>query len=356
MTGMTYGIVAGYDGSADSGQAVRWAAREARARGTTLTVCFAWTPDHMVPPAESASFELARQRGKEILARGLPYAKSVLGPDRVHLALAGGPAAQMLCERSRTAEMVVVGSHGHSELPGLQLGSVSWQVAGHASGRVVIVRGQWRPVNESPGPIVSGVDGSQPSQAALTFAVEEAALRDVPLVALCALADAPGRLGEMRLIKGAFDHIMAGQEKEHPDVTVVRQVVAGSPRSALLAAAAGAQMLIVGCRGRGDLEDMKLGSVAQAVLHHSPCPVGIVHPPECQPGQGRNDAVGGGATISSDAVVALSRAIDAATDGGDMDEATRLASLQGAELDRWLEAHGYPGLRDDDDRGTFMGG
>jgi nucleotide-binding universal stress UspA family protein len=207
---------------------------------------------------------------------------------------------------------------------------------------VVIVRGQWRPVNESPDPIVSGVDGSQPSQAALTFAVEEAALRDVPLVALCALADAPGRLGEMHLIKDAFDHMMAGQEKEHPDVTVVRQVVPGSPRPALLAAAAGAQMLIVGCCGRGDLEDMKLGSVAQAVLHHSPCPVGIVHPPECQPGQGRNDAAGGGSTISSDAVVALSRAIDAATDRGDTDDAICLASLQGAELDRWLEAHGCP--------------
>ena len=101
---------------------------------------------------------------------------------------------------------------------------------------------------------------------------------------------------------------------------------------------------------------MRLGSVAQAVLHYSPCPVGIVHPPERPPGQGWNDAVGGGSTISSDAVVALSRAIDAATDRGDMDEATRLASLQGAELDRWLEAHGYPGLRDDDDRGAFMGG
>ena len=51
----------------------------------------------------------------------------------------------------------------------------------------------------------------------------------------------------------------------------------------------------------------------------------------------------GGSTISSDAVVALSRAIDAARDRGDMDEAIRLASLQGAELNRWLEAHGYPG-------------
>jgi nucleotide-binding universal stress UspA family protein len=36
-------------------------------------------------------------------------------------------------------------------------------------------------------------------------------------------------------------------------------------------------MLIVGCRGRGGVEGMSLGSVALAVLHHSPCPVGIVH-------------------------------------------------------------------------------
>jgi len=55
----------------------------------------------------------------------------------------------------------------------------------------------------------------------------------------------------------------------------------------------------------------------------------------------------GGSTISADAVVALSCAIDAAMDRGDMDEAIRLASLQEAELNRWLEAHGYPRLRDD---------
>ena len=103
-------------------------------------------------------------------------------------------------------------------------------------------------------------------------------------------------------------------------------------------------MLIVGCRGRGGFEGMNLGSVAQAVAHYSPCPVGIVHPPGCQPGPGRDDSVDGGSTISSDAVVALAWAIDAATDRGDMDQAARLASLRGAELDRWLEARGYPGL------------
>ena len=205
MTGMTYDIVAGYDGSPGSAQAVRWAAREALARGTALTVCLAWRPGHMELASQPATWELAGQDGKKILACGLPYAELVLGPGRVHAELVGGSAAQVLCERSRTAEMVVVGSRGHGKLPGLRLGSVSWQVAGHASGRVVIVGGRWRPVNQAPGPVVVGVDGSAASQAALTFAFEEAALRDVPLEALCALADAPGRLGEMRLIEDDFN-------------------------------------------------------------------------------------------------------------------------------------------------------
>ena len=63
MTEMTYGIVAGYDGSPGSGDALRWAAREAKARGTTLTVCLALTPDHMTLPTESDLCDLARQAG-----------------------------------------------------------------------------------------------------------------------------------------------------------------------------------------------------------------------------------------------------------------------------------------------------
>ena len=277
MTGITYGIVAGYDGSPGSGEALRWAAREAKTRDTTLTVCLAWTPDHMALPIESDLCDLARQHGQEILTRGLPYAESVLGPGRVRAELAGGSAAHMLCERSTTAAMVVVGCRGHSELPGLLLGSVAWQVAGHARGRVVVVRGGWRPANQVPGPVVVGADGSPAAQGAIAFAFEEAALRDVPLVAVCALTDAAGRLGEGHQVEEDFGHVMACEAKEHPEVTVVLRVLAGTPRAALLTAAADAQMIVVGSRGRGGLEAMCLGSVAQAVLHHAPCPVGVAH-------------------------------------------------------------------------------
>jgi nucleotide-binding universal stress UspA family protein len=74
-----------------------------------------------------------------------------------------------------------------------------------------------------------------------------------------------------------FGHLMAYEAKEHSDVTVMRKVVAGTPRAALLNASADAQMLVVGSRGRGGLEGMSLGSVAQAVLHHAPCPIGVIH-------------------------------------------------------------------------------
>jgi len=278
MTGMTDGIMVGYDGSAGGDEALRWAAREAWARGTALTICLAWPAADLLQLGDWGSHDRARQLGGDILARAMRQAKAVPDLPDVRTVLAEGSPAHVLCERSSTAEMVVVGSRGHGGLANSWLGSVSWQVACHAQGRVVVVRGQWRPVNQSPGQVVAGVDGSPASLDALTFAFEEAALRDVPLVALCALADTPGRLGGMQRMEDDFNRQMTLHEKEHPEITVLRQVTFGAPRSALLMAAAEAQLIVVGSRGLGGVEGMSLGSVAAALVHHSPCPVAVVHP------------------------------------------------------------------------------
>jgi nucleotide-binding universal stress UspA family protein len=278
MTGMTDGIVVGYDGSACGDEAVHWASREAWARGTALTICLAWPAPDLLLLGDWGAHDRARQLGGDILARGVRLAGGVRDLPDVRTVLAEGSPAQVLCERSGTAEMVVVGSRGHGGLAGSRLGSVSWQVACHGQGRVVVVRGQWRPVNQSPGPVVAGVDGSPASQDALTLAFEEAELHDVPLVAVCALADAPGRLGGMHRMEDDFNRLMTLHEKEHPETTVLRQVTFGAPRSALLTAAAEAQMLVVGSRGLAGVEGMSLGSVAGALVHHAPCPVAVVHP------------------------------------------------------------------------------
>ena len=126
MTWNSDGIVAGYDGSPGADEALRWAVREARERGAVLTVCLAWAPEYLAMLGDASVYDLARRKGKEILAHGAQYAGSALGPGVVRQVLACGPATQVLCERCGTAEMVVVGSRGHGRVVGLRLGSVAW--------------------------------------------------------------------------------------------------------------------------------------------------------------------------------------------------------------------------------------
>lgn len=277
MKGTRHGILVGYDGSPGSAEALGWAAKEARLRGSVLTICHAWAPGYPAPAADATA--LARRSGEQALARGLQYARTIAGPVELRPLLAEGAAAGALCEHSGDADMVVVGARGQGGLPGLLLGSVSSQVAAYGCGRIVVVRGKWRPVpGRAPGPVVAGTDGSAASAGAVAFAVEEAALRDAVLLAVCALADAPGVLGTHGQIKRDFEDLISRSEKEHPEVTVRRDITDGPARTALLRAAADAQILIVGVRGRVGIRGMTLGSVTHALLHHAPCPVGVVHP------------------------------------------------------------------------------
>lgn len=278
MGEMTEGIVVGYDASPGSELALHWAAREASDRGITLTVCHAWAPEDLALLIDPPLLDVTRRQGEQIVERGVRHAEPFAGPGGVQLLLAAGSPARMLCERSGPSTLVVVGSRGQGRLAGLLLGSVAWQLAGHAQGRIVIVRQPVRRPNGGPGPVVAGVDGSPASEAVLVFAAEEAALRHVPVLAVCALADTPGHLGGARQAEEDFSSLVTRWEKEHPGVTVLRQVSQGSPRTALLEAGAEAQMIIVGSRGRGGVPSMTLGSVAAALLHYAPCPVGIVRP------------------------------------------------------------------------------
>ena len=274
MAGTVNGIVAGYDGSTASQEALDWAAWEARAQGLALTVCHVWG---RAVPGDAAA-DLARKYGESVIARGVQRAQATMGAGDVRPLLVSGSPTDVLCDTSGSADMVVLGSRGRGGRAGLLLGSVSSQVAAHAPGVVVVVRGHWRPVpGYVPRLVVVGADGSGASRSAVAFAFAEAALRDVPLLAVCALADTPSILGGTRLLEADFEEALVKCEADYPAVVVRRQVIQGAPRGALLDAASGAQLLVVGARGRGGLRGMLLGSVSLAVLHHSPCPVAIVH-------------------------------------------------------------------------------
>jgi nucleotide-binding universal stress UspA family protein len=132
------------------------------------------------------------------------------------------------------------------------------------------------------GLIVVGIDGSAAARHALVWALEETRIREASLRVVMAwsyldkLEDHfDPRRGEDAArgrLKEAVKAVTAGAS----DVPIEPMLVNDLPARALLGAAAGADLLVVGARGLGGIRGVLLGSVSQQVAQHAPCPVVIV--------------------------------------------------------------------------------
>src|SRR5262249_5616860 len=61
-----------------------------------------------------------------------------------------------------------------------------------------------------------------------------------------------------------------------PDIDIETDTLIGQATPELLLAAGGAELLVLGNRGRGGFADLMLGSVGQRLAAHAPCPVVVV--------------------------------------------------------------------------------
>ena len=136
------------------------------------------------------------------------------------------------------------------------------------------------------GTIVVGVDGSEASSRALRWALDEARLRGSRLTAVHVwlFAGVGVRHGWFPLAYDDFRRdaeavlaeAVAAAVETAPGVEVEQRVVEGVPAERLVAAAADAEMLVVGSRGLGGFSGLLLGSVGQQCAQHARCPVVIV--------------------------------------------------------------------------------
>jgi len=142
--------------------------------------------------------------------------------------------------------------------------------------------------------IVVGVDGSTVGNSALEWAHDEAALRsaelhlvhcwDYPYYGTMDMVglDDKIREGAQQGAQALLDELRRTLAAKHPDrkVAVTGEIVQGGAGWALLKAAEGADLLVVGSRGHGGFIGMLLGSVSHTVVSHAHIPVVVVHAPE----------------------------------------------------------------------------
>lgn len=279
-------VVVGVDGSESSRVGLRWALAEAQLRDATLEVLHAWrTPMIFVPLAYSQELVEMGKMHDAALAF-IDEQLDAVGADAdcgvvIEPAAVEGYAAHALIEASHRAQLVVVGRHGQGGFPHELIGPKAVQVAHHSACPVTVVPDEW--TGDGRG-VVVGVDGSEPSAAALVWAVAEAARRHAPLTAVMAwgLLDQhhpPGaepfdpHYSEADALATLDEFVASAVGAESP---VLSTVVNDLPARALIDLSGAAELLVVGARGLGGFRDLLLGSVSHRCLAQSRCPTVVV--------------------------------------------------------------------------------
>lgn len=186
---MEPGILVGVDGSPSAIAAVRWAARDAAMRHTTLTLVHAAAPvmgSWFATPISTGVLEWQHELRRQILDDATKIAKeSTHGSLPISTELLSTATVPALVRMSSDAQLVVVGCQGRGAFERTLLGSVSMGLVHHAHCPVAVIH------NENPStanrdrvPILLGFDGSPASELATELAFDEASRRRVELVAL----------------------------------------------------------------------------------------------------------------------------------------------------------------------------
>lgn len=285
-------VVAAIDGSHRDAAVVDWAAAEAAAVNAPLHLVHAvdlgtplsaygelLTSTEIVDRIEQDSVRVAKEAVERVAASRPDLA--------VTSALPTGAPAGALLNAADGARLLVVGSARKSKAERIVLGTTSLSVVAHSPCPVILV-----PENcdiTGDGRVVVGIDGSEHSRLAFRYALEAAALRGKKVTTVTSwnvevengiVVTEPGS-PEWEAVDTRYrtmaEERIAEDRKAHPDIEVTVEVHHGRAADTLVEVADGADLLLVGSRGRGGFRGMLLGSVSQRVLSLATCPVGILH-------------------------------------------------------------------------------
>ncbi len=271
-------VVVGVDPSDSARHAALWAADLAANQGRPLHLV------HAEPgaPASGQDPDWVRELLDAALRSGAPAE-----PQFVR----GGPS-ERLVELSAGAYLVVVGSYGTGAQAGMLAGDVALALVDRAHCPVAVVRGAEPGVPpRRDGPVVVGVDGSAPGDAALELAAELAGSLGARLLAMHAWSTMdPAEAGNRAEADAGvvanraaqlLDARVAAVQQRHPDLRIDQESVADTALRALLARANGARAVVVAQRASPPRRQsvLVLGSTSRGLVEFAPCPVVVVRAP-----------------------------------------------------------------------------
>lgn len=139
--------------------------------------------------------------------------------------------------------------------------------------------------NNSPRPIVVGIDGSDSSRAALRWAVCQAKFTHAPLEIISTWQhptnyDRTKPLAQTidfeAIARRALDESISVAVDSDCDCDITTKVIQGHPAPTLVDHSRSASLVVVGSRGHGKFVGMLVGSVSEFLTAHAHCPVVVV--------------------------------------------------------------------------------
>jgi nucleotide-binding universal stress UspA family protein len=262
-------VIVGIDGSTAALRAALWAVDEAVSRDTPLRLV------HVVP-ASVHDPDDAFADAQHILHKAWTEVEATGKPAKIESEILRGDPADALVEASRAAHLVCVGWKGTHDSPRGHRGSTAASVARGAASPVAVVR---RRHTHKSSPfhkwIIAVLDESPESHTVVQTAVEEALLRDAPVLALTPGStttrdnESTARKGEL---KATLARYLTGAKGGNADIQVCALPMPDSILNLFEQSHTIDQLVVVGSN-RHELVDELLGSPVRKVLRKSSCSV-----------------------------------------------------------------------------------
>ena len=298
MTGILQRLLVATDGSPSGDRAVAFAIALARRRGSEILLCSA--VDHAAAIAQSsttiggfAGLPLVAALDDAVAAIVASAAKNVKNANiPVTTLILEGRAAHAIvtCASDRHVDAIVIGTQGKNGLERFFLGSTAQGVLRRTDVPTFVVSPS-TPIHDVDFErILVAVDDSDPSDAAVSFAIDLARLSASTLVLCAAIetadlleqaaANGYDRMSMLEEFRAAVQSLLDRHATRARARGVAVEIVLaeGDPIATILRAATThrAGLIVVGTHGRRGLRRFFLGSVAEGVVRQSHVPVAVL--------------------------------------------------------------------------------